>query len=67
MVSELKGHIDTNINPLKLTLYGVDSRNGVVGDVNDIKTTMSILKWIAHSGLGSGIISLFLTLKSHFK
>jgi len=33
------------------TLYGSEGRNGLVGDVRDIRTTASVLKWVSGGGL----------------
>jgi len=45
------------INGIKLTLYGPDGRAGVVGDVNNIKTSAKLFKGIAIGGLMTGVSS----------
>ena len=37
------------------TLYGVEGRNGLVGDVRDIRTTASVLKWVSGGGLFAAV------------
>ena len=39
------------------TLYGIEGRNGLVGDVRDIRTTAGILKWISGTGLITAVTS----------
>jgi len=50
---QVKTHIDDRLAPLikvaeshGKTLYGMDGRNGIVGDVSDLRTTGRILKWL---------------------
>ena len=47
MIEDLAGH--------RKTLYGDDSRGGLVNDVSKIKTTGRIVKWFAGIGGLSGI------------
>lgn len=44
-----------DVNGHKLTLYGTDNRNGLVGDVNGIKTSGKWIRWLAGSGLLAGL------------
>ncbi len=39
------------------TLYGAEGRNGLVGDVRDIRTTAGVLKWISGTGLITAVTS----------
>ncbi len=41
------------------TLYGIEGRNGLVGDVRDIRTTASVLKWVSGGGFVTAIASWF--------
>ena len=54
---DLKSDFDEAVNPIRLTLYGADGREGVVGDVNAIKTSGAMVKWLAGSGLLVGLAS----------
>lgn len=52
MKEDIKDHIDVRMRPvtddivaMRLTLYGQEGRNGIVGDVNDLKTSGRIMKW----------------------
>jgi len=55
----VKDHIDLKIKPIaddvdehKILLTGKDGRSGLVGDVNDMKNSGRIVKWLAGGGLG---------------
>ena len=39
--------ITRDINGHEVTLYGKEGRNGLVGDVRDMKTGIGIFKWLA--------------------
>jgi len=59
---DIKDHIDMKIQPIiedikghDKVLFGKDGRNGVVGDVNNIKASGRTIKWIAGGGLFSGL------------
>ena len=41
------------------TLYGLEGRDGLVGDVRDIRATAGVLKWILGGGLLTAISSWF--------
>jgi hypothetical protein len=47
LVQDIKNH--------SKTLYGMEGRNGLVGDVRDIRTTASVLKWVSGGGLITAI------------
>lgn len=58
----IKSHIDLTVKPIVekqdghgLTLYGKEGRNGLVGDVRDIKTAGKFFKWLSIGGGSSGI------------
>ena len=57
----IKEHISDKLEPIHddiknhaLTLYGKEGRNGLVGDVNAIKTTGKTFKWVAGTGFFAG-------------
>ena len=57
----IKEHIDLKIKPIaddvdehKVLLTGKSGRGGLVGDVNDIKTSGRIFKYIAGGGFLTG-------------
>ncbi len=59
--ADIKDHISDKLDPItedinghQITLYGKEGRNGLVGDVNNIKNSGKIFKWIAAGGLGTG-------------
>jgi|GEM_PF-5881437 len=61
-MKSLKEHISDKLDPINndleghsATLYGKDGRDGLVADVNTIKTTGLAFKWIAGSGFFAGI------------
>ena len=39
--------ITKGINGQQVTLYGKEGRNGLVGDVKDMKTGVGLFKWLA--------------------
>ena len=60
--NDLKDHIDlkmgpvvTEVNGMKVSLYGREGRNGLVRDVNDIKNSGKWLKAIAGTGFIGGV------------
>ena len=60
--NDLKDHIDlklgpvvTEVNGMKVSLYGVGGRNGLVGDVNAIKNSGKWMKAIAGTGFIGGV------------
>ena len=61
---DIKSHITDKLAPIHTTqkmqhttLYGKEGRNGLVGDVNDMKSTGRNIKWIASLGGGSGFLA----------
>lgn len=44
------GPVSKDISDIRLSLYGKDGRSGMVGDINAIKTTWNIIKWMAGAG-----------------
>ena len=69
--SDIKTHVSEQIAPLKedindhdIMLIGKNKMNGLVGDVRDMKTGVSISKWFAGvggmAGLGAWIKSLLI-------
>ncbi len=60
----LTAHIDKSVDPLRLTLYGAEGSTGIVGSVNAGKTTVEIIKYVAGTGMLSGLWAL---IKSHMK
>jgi hypothetical protein len=61
MKNDIKDHIDIKLEPItddinghQITLYGKEGRNGLVGDVNDIKSSGRWVKWLAGGGLFTG-------------
>ena len=59
---DIKEHLDNKVDPIiadqkamKLSLYGREGRNGVVGDVNDLKASRRFMKWLGGGALGTGI------------
>lgn len=68
---DLKEHIGDKVDPLceridkmAATLYGREGRNGVVGDLNQIKGSTTAIKWFA--GLG-GVGGIWATIQSLWK
>ena len=66
----MKSYIDLAVKPvandvasMKLTLYGKEGRNGVVGDVTDLKASRRVIKWViglfGSGGLFAGVASWF--------
>ena len=66
----MKEFIDMAVRPvasdvaaMKLTLYGKEGRNGVVGDVTDLKASRRAFKWFVglfgSGGALAGIASMF--------
>lgn len=62
METNIKDHIDLKLAPItkdidghELTLYGRGGRAGLVGDVNEIKTSGKWIKGIAGTGFVGGI------------
>ena len=60
--TDIKDHISDKLDPIvedinghQVTLYGKDNRGGLVGDVNNIKNSGKIFKWVAGSGFIAGI------------
>ena len=60
--TDIKDHIDLRLAPMtedinghQVTLYGKEGRNGLVGDVNDMKNSGRNLKWLAGTGLFAGV------------
>jgi hypothetical protein len=60
--NDLKDHIDlkmgpvvTEVNGMKVLLYGREGRNGLVRDVNDIKNSGKWIKAIAGTGFIGGV------------
>jgi hypothetical protein len=66
---DIKGHISDKLKPIEekvnghnATLYGKEGRNGVVGDLNQMKGSGKVMKWFA--GIG-GLSGLWATIKAH--
>ncbi len=60
--NDLKDHIDlkmgpvvTEVNGMKVSLYGREGRNGLVRDMNDIKNSGKWMKAIAGTGFIGGV------------
>jgi len=67
-VRDIKEHVDIVVNPIKedvldhdTILRGASKKNGLVGDVNSIKTTHKHVKWAVAGGL-SGLIAFVKSL-----
>ncbi len=62
MKADIKEHISDKLDPIvrdingvKVTLYGKEGRNGLVGDVNAIKNSGKWVKGIAGAGFVGGV------------
>lgn len=53
-------HDDTR--DIKKTLFGPDGRNGMVKDINDMKTGIYIFRWIAGTGFFAGVTAMLKSL-----
>lgn len=69
-VSDIKEHVNLIVTPVKSAiethdtiLRGVSKKNGLVGDVNKIKTTHTHVKWAVGGGL-AGLASFVKSLLS---
>ena len=56
-INNIKQHISDKMEPVtkdinghQITLYGKEGRNGLVGDVNDMKAGIGLFKWLAGTG-----------------
>ena len=66
---DMKDHMQTCLSPIKdtqddheLLLRGKTKRNGLVGDMNEIKTTTKNVKIVAGAGGFAGFLALIKTL-----
>ena len=67
-VEDIKEHVDLKVRPIvkdvldhDTILRGASKKNGLVGDVNSIKTTHKHVKWAVAGGL-SGLIAFVKSL-----
>jgi len=56
--------VTKDIKEIKLTLYGRESREGLVGDVNNLKNSAKWVKWLAGGGFLTGLTGW---VKEYFK
>jgi len=56
-IKDSVGYISKDVADMKRTLYGKEGRNGVVGDVNDLKASRRIFKWFIGLGSSGGAIA----------